>query len=192
MNVLYEDNHLLVVEKPVNIPVQADASGDVDLLTLAKEYIKEKYAKPGEVYLQTFSPEAPAIAAAASDGGFVAFATQELRARKESYFPPYCRMAVLLFRAKDEVLAQSWADLYAKSLASWAKRFNTANQGDFFRVSEAEEAPLLKAEGWFRYQVVVRAPSAKDIVAAVMWMESARPAPKELRVSFDVDAQNFC
>ena len=148
--------------------------------------------KPGEVYLQTFSPEAPAIAAAASDGGFVAFATQELRARKESYFPPYCRMAVLLFRAKDEVLAQSWADLYAKSLASWAKRFNTANHGDFFRVSEAEEAPLLKAEGWFRYQVVVRAPSAKDIVAAVMWMESARPAPKELRVSFDVDAQNFC
>ena len=51
MNVLYEDNHLLVVEKPVNIPVQADASGDVDLLTLAKAYIKEKYAKPGEVYL---------------------------------------------------------------------------------------------------------------------------------------------
>ena len=148
--------------------------------------------KPGEVYLQTFSPEAPAIAAAASDGGFVAFATQELRARKESYFPPYCRMAVLLFRAKDEVLAQSWADLYAKSLASWAKRFNTANEADFVRVSQAEEAPLLKAEGWFRYQVVVRAPSAKDIVAAVMWMESARPAPKELRVSFDVDAQNFC
>ena len=34
--VLYEDNHLLVVEKPVNLPVQADASGDADLLTLLK------------------------------------------------------------------------------------------------------------------------------------------------------------
>lgn len=51
LNVLYEDNHLLVVEKPVNIPVQADSSGDMDLLTLAKAYVKEKYNKPGEVYL---------------------------------------------------------------------------------------------------------------------------------------------
>lgn len=51
MNILYEDNHLLVVEKPVNIPVQADLSGDADLLSMCKAYIKEKYGKPGEVYL---------------------------------------------------------------------------------------------------------------------------------------------
>ena len=51
IRVLYEDNHLLVVEKPANIPVQADASGDEDLLTACKGYIKEKYQKPGEVYL---------------------------------------------------------------------------------------------------------------------------------------------
>lgn len=51
MHVLYEDNHLLVVEKPVNVPVQPDASGDRDLLTILKDYIKQKYNKPGEVYL---------------------------------------------------------------------------------------------------------------------------------------------
>jgi len=51
MKVLYEDNHLLVLDKPPNTPVQADASGDLDLLTAAKAYVKEKYAKPGEVYL---------------------------------------------------------------------------------------------------------------------------------------------
>ena len=147
--------------------------------------------KPGEVYIQTFSPEAPAIAAAASDCGFAAFAAQELAARRAAYFPPFCRMATLLFRAKDEALARSWAGLYAQSLASWAKRFNAAQQAALFRVSEAEEAPLLKAEGWFRYQVVVRAPAAKDIVAAVAWIEAARPAPKDLRIAFDVDAQNF-
>lgn len=49
--ILYEDNHLLVVEKPANIPVQADASGDPDLLTMCKQYIKKAYNKPGDAYL---------------------------------------------------------------------------------------------------------------------------------------------
>ena len=51
IRVVYEDNHLLVVNKPANVPVQADASGDEDLLTACKGYIKERYQKPGEVYL---------------------------------------------------------------------------------------------------------------------------------------------
>ncbi len=49
--VLYEDNHLLVVQKPPNMPVQEDSSQDMDMLNELKGYIKEKYAKPGEVYL---------------------------------------------------------------------------------------------------------------------------------------------
>ena len=49
--VIYEDNHLLVVEKPINIPVQEDASEDPDLLTLLKQWIKEKDQKPGNVFL---------------------------------------------------------------------------------------------------------------------------------------------
>lgn len=51
INVLYEDNHLLIVEKPVNIPVQGDSSKDKDLFNILKQYIKEKYNKPGDVYL---------------------------------------------------------------------------------------------------------------------------------------------
>ena len=147
--------------------------------------------KPGEVYIQTFSPEAPAIAAAASDKGFAAFAEAELRDRKAAYLPPFCRMATLVFRAKEEDLARSWAELYARSLADWAKKYGTAKGAGLFRVSEAAEAPLAKAEGWFRYQIVVRAPSARDIVSAVRWIESARPVPKDVRLAFDVDAQNL-
>lgn len=49
--ILYEDNHLLIVEKPQNMPAQSDSSRDRDLLTALKAYIKEKYQKPGEVYL---------------------------------------------------------------------------------------------------------------------------------------------
>ena len=51
MKVLYEDNQIIVVEKEPNIPSQADKTGDVDMLTLVKQYIKEKYNKPGEVYI---------------------------------------------------------------------------------------------------------------------------------------------
>lgn len=51
LKVLYEDNHIIVVEKPVNIPSQGDKTGDEDMLTIIKQYIKEKYDKPGDVYL---------------------------------------------------------------------------------------------------------------------------------------------
>ena len=51
IKVLYEDNHIIVVEKPVNIPSQGDKTGDLDMLTIVKQYIKEKYNKPGDVYL---------------------------------------------------------------------------------------------------------------------------------------------
>lgn len=51
LNVIYEDNHIIVVEKPVNIPSQGDKTGDIDMLTIIKEYLKEKYSKPGNVYL---------------------------------------------------------------------------------------------------------------------------------------------
>lgn len=51
IRVLYEDNHVLCVEKPANVPVQEDDSHDEDLLSLCRQYLKEKYQKPGNVYL---------------------------------------------------------------------------------------------------------------------------------------------
>ena len=51
INIIYEDNHLLVVEKPINIPVQADDSKDLDFLTMLKDFIKKRDNKPGNVYL---------------------------------------------------------------------------------------------------------------------------------------------
>ena len=51
LNVLYEDNHIIVVEKPVNVLSQGDNTGDISLLDMVKEYVKEKYNKPGNVYI---------------------------------------------------------------------------------------------------------------------------------------------
>ena len=51
LKVLYEDNHIIVVEKIPNIPSQQDKTNDTDMLALVKAYIKKQYQKPGDVYL---------------------------------------------------------------------------------------------------------------------------------------------
>ncbi len=146
--------------------------------------------KPGEVYIQTFQPDAAAIAAAAK-GDYATFAAGELEDRRTAYFPPYCRLSTLVFRSKVEPLARDWAALYAQALEGWAKRANATSGSEGFRVSEAAEAPLSKADGWFRYHVVLRTPTAKAAVDAVKWLRAERPPPEALRIAFDVDALNL-
>ena len=51
IDVQYEDNHVIVAVKPPNMLSQADKTGDTDILSQLKEYIKIKYNKPGAVYL---------------------------------------------------------------------------------------------------------------------------------------------
>jgi len=51
MDIIYEDNHLLVVNKPAGMLVQGDRTGDISLLEVSKKYIKQKYNKPGKVFL---------------------------------------------------------------------------------------------------------------------------------------------
>lgn len=51
LEVLYEDNHIIVVVKPYNVLSQADNTDDLDMLTIIKDYLKRKYNKPGNVYL---------------------------------------------------------------------------------------------------------------------------------------------
>ncbi|NCA67272.1 MAG: RluA family pseudouridine synthase [Clostridia bacterium] len=51
LNIVFEDNHIIVVVKPYNVPSQEDSSGDKDMLTLLKEYLVETYTKPGNAFL---------------------------------------------------------------------------------------------------------------------------------------------
>ncbi|MDR0850187.1 MAG: RluA family pseudouridine synthase [Christensenellaceae bacterium] len=50
-NIIYEDNHIIVVIKPQNMPTQEDNSKDLDLLSEIKDYIKQTYQKPGNVFV---------------------------------------------------------------------------------------------------------------------------------------------
>ena len=51
LEVLYEDNQIIVVKKPQNVPSQADETGDEDMLSAVKAYVKEKYNKAGEAFI---------------------------------------------------------------------------------------------------------------------------------------------
>jgi 23S rRNA pseudouridine1911/1915/1917 synthase len=55
LDVLFEDNHLLVVNKPAGLPTQGVALGTASVVTLAKAYVKQKFSKPGNVYLGVVS-----------------------------------------------------------------------------------------------------------------------------------------
>ncbi|HUT11499.1 MAG TPA: RluA family pseudouridine synthase [Thermoguttaceae bacterium] len=55
LEILYEDNHLLAVSKPAGLPTMGTPQGKPTLLTIAKEYVKQKYGKPGNVYLGMMS-----------------------------------------------------------------------------------------------------------------------------------------
>ena len=135
--------------------------------------------KPGEVFIQTFHPEDSVIQLAA-EARFDGFADADLKDRKEAGLPPYMKFATALFRAKDEQLVQRWADLYAKSLAKYPG----------LTVSEAMPPALERAEGWYRYQVQIRAVASKQIATAWRWIMQARPAPKDVRIALDIDAVN--
>jgi len=98
VKVLYLDNHLLAVEKPPNMPVQADESRDVDLLTACKAYIAEKFQKPGEAFLGLVHRlDRPA-------GGVMVFArTSKAAARLTAAFAGHDLEKIYLAVAQDEV-----------------------------------------------------------------------------------------
>ena len=51
LDILFEDNHLIIVNKPCGVLVQGDKTGDIPLLEIIKQYIKKKYNKKGNVYV---------------------------------------------------------------------------------------------------------------------------------------------
>lgn len=81
--ILYEDNHLLIAVKPPGVPSQADSTGDADMLTILKQYVKVKYGKPGDVYLglvHRLDRPAGGVMAFARTGKAAARLSEQLRA----------------------------------------------------------------------------------------------------------------
>ncbi len=136
----------------------------------------------GEVIIQTFSPHAAAIQFARrhdTDG----FADNELALREHFNFPPFSHLAVLTARAERE-------DLARLALRTLHKRI-LANLPPSVEVSDPLPAPLAMAYGQYRFQCVLKAPSARMIAGPVAEQISRLSPGQDVIISLDVDAYNF-
>ena len=136
---------------------------------------------PGEVFVQTYSPDHPAVLAAASDDGFEPFAAKELAERKEGGYPPYTRLVCITFKGESEEKVRFSAETYARDLM-------TATEGTPVQVSEACPAPLAKAKKLYRYQILLRAPSVRAMTRPLRALLAKKPLPAGVAAAIDVDA----
>ena len=140
---------------------------------------------PGEVFIQTRDPSARTIVYAAR-GKYGEFAESELAGRKECFLPPFCRLAAITVRSENERLAENWAVMYAKSLKAYAEKTAPA-----LAVGDAVPGAMAKADGYFRWQIVLRAPVNSAIIGAWRWISKVRPPPSAVRIVIDIDAMNL-
>ncbi len=135
---------------------------------------------PGDAIIQAYAPDEMAIVSAAR-GDYATFARQELEARKDGYFPPFCHLASINLKSEDAARVAAWAPMYAASLAKIKG----------LTVGEAVPSALEKADGWYRWQIIIRAEKPGIIINAWRWIVAARPAPKDLKVVLDMDARTL-
>ena len=117
-----------------------------------------------------------------------------------SPFPDFRTVA----RINGDALAENFRLLRARAIAARKGARLMAVEGEItdaeslkklekrgLSASEAMPSALEKADGWYRWQIVLRAPAASAIVRAWRWIASARPAPKGVRAHLDMDAVNL-
>jgi len=161
---------------------------------------------PGEVFVQTFSPDHPAILAAASkEEAFCLFAENELAEREAGEYPPYTHLVCLGFKGPSEERVKFVATTMARELKAKEKvdlsNFRTlelprrgvacSEAGSNFIASDAYPAPLAKAKGLFRYQIILRASTTRLMTQPLREVLAKISIPKEVTFSIDVDAMNM-
>jgi primosomal protein N' (replication factor Y) (superfamily II helicase) len=137
---------------------------------------------PGEVIVQTYTPSNPAIQAARRLD-FEGFCDQEMEFRKELKYPPYAHLTCLTIRAA----SNEKAAFYSAALAKKIKE----EIGAKAIVSDAAPAPLAKAKGLYRYQIMIRSAAMRSVTASLKKILADFKLPKDISSSLDVDAMSL-
>jgi primosomal protein N' (replication factor Y) len=148
---------------------------------------------PGEVFVQTFTPTHPAIEAA-TRGTFDTFAKQELTERRLGGYPPYTHLVCLGFKGASEERVRYTAELFVRELAGNAGKTaappSTLHPPHYI-VSSAYPAPLAKAKGLYRYQVILRAATTRLMTRPLQALLQRKLIPPDVTLAIDVDAMNL-
>jgi primosomal protein N' (replication factor Y) len=143
----------------------------------------------GKVLVQTFSPEHPAIALAATHD-FLRFAQGELAHRRAHHYPPYNRLARVVVRAHDPKKAQAHADRLAGAFATTMRRL-VSQEPITVRLLGPAEAPVFRLKGWHRFHFQLQSPDPgalhrvlRDVLASVRSVQG-------VEVTVDIDPQDM-
>ncbi|MEN9734300.1 MAG: Primosomal protein [Verrucomicrobiota bacterium] len=138
----------------------------------------------GEVFVQTFTPFHPAIQFARRHD-YLGFYEQEMEFREQLKYPPWSRVALLTVRGRNEEKVKLVAEHLKKTLATRLESWR-----DLVLAGPAP-APLLKAETFFRYQLMIRTKSMARLGRELAAVESTLDWPDDLRLTVDIDPVNL-
>jgi primosomal protein N' (replication factor Y) len=136
----------------------------------------------GEVIVQTFTPHSPSIQFARRHD-FDHYAEQEMEFRRQFSFPPYAHCAVLTARSAHERRAEF-------TLQTLHRRLLEDTPAGIV-VGDVLPSPLIRSHGQFRFQITLRAPTARPLTRHVQNVLAKTPLPEDVTVVFDMDALNF-
>ncbi|WP_325099514.1 replication restart helicase PriA [Persicirhabdus sediminis] len=136
----------------------------------------------GEVIVQTFTPHSPSIQFARHHD-FNGYADQELEFRSQFGYPPFTHCALLGTRSSHERRAEFTLENIHQRLAK--------NLPEGIYLGEPLPAALTKAHGQYRFQLMLRSPSARLLSNYVNKILTATPPPEDVTIVFDMDAMGF-
>ncbi len=134
---------------------------------------------PGDVIIQTYTPAHSAVAMAQT-ADFIGFAEAELAERRELFFPPYSHLACVTLKSENETSVNMATQMLAAACRKIAP--------DTIRISEPGPAPLARAKNAYRYQLMLRAPTAGAIGRLLRAVFASFNLPKNVTAAIDIDA----
>lgn len=135
----------------------------------------------GEVVVQTYTPEHPAIQAA-SQHDYIRFADEELTQRQKFGYPPYGRIARIIIRGSEETLTEAFAD----NLVSSLERARDAMEAEI-RILGPAPPPIAKLRGKFRFHILLQCPDAQILGNAIRTATAEHRSGEDIQFVVDID-----
>jgi primosomal protein N' (replication factor Y) len=143
----------------------------------------------GKVLVQTFSPEHPCIALAATHD-YGAFVRGELAHRRAHNYPPYQRLARVIIRSREEPAGREFAERMATAFTTALEKLAKAGPVEV-RLLGPAEAPVFRLKGYFRFHFQLQSPSPATLHQVLREVLPLLHPPSGVEFTLDVDPFNM-